>query len=234
MLKPLCFLLFLLCSSAVRAEIPELIEEFFTTENAFPHEKNELEFETTVSRAHVEGELEEVRSALGTFGLTKRLQMEGGFEWTRSPEDIQHLRNLELAVFYSAIQRAGNLELDIGASASVPTNRPGEDPGLQMETLLVFGHQVGDGQIHLTLRPVLGSETSLNAGAGYVYPWEMFRATLELSGSAEESQLAFAGGIYWHPGGGFEAGACVQRGLTRKTPDWSVIFKATFEISFPP
>lgn len=230
MLKLLCFLPFLLYGSAVRAEVPELIEEFFTTENAFPHEKNELEVETTISHTHIDDELEEVRSVLGTYGLTNRLQMEAGFEWIRSPEDIQRLYNMELAVFYSPVQRAGRLEVDVGVSGSIPTNHAAQKE-LRMETLLVTGRQVYNGQIHLTLNPVVGSETSLSASAGFVYPWEMFRGTLELNASTEESQLAVATGFYWHPGGGFEAGACVQHGLSRQTPDWSAIFKVTFEVT---
>lgn len=229
----LCFIVLAVFQPLVHAEVPtELIEEFFTIENAYPQEKNELQVTTTIS--HSQEELDATtanRSVEIQFGAMKNLEMDFAIEYEK-PSEESAAKNIALEGLYTLINRPGSLSLNVGAGVSLPVDHRDRDSQFNIDPFLAAAWRLEKGELDATIHPSFGSENDLSAGAGYVYPWHMFRGLLELSGSVAEPTLYLTSGVYWHPGGAFEAGVGVSKGLTAGSQHWSVIFKTSFEVKF--
>lgn len=219
----LCAILFTVSAAAIQSpamaddaddadESTILIEEFFLIESVYPQERGETQLTLGIGESQDSPEEEGQWAQIGVeYGLTDRLQVEGGIVFWRDLEVFDDeagaqrhsgIGDLELGLKYSLAPSDG-IDVAFGIELTLPTGDSdrelGEDAWVY-EPFVILGADLGAAS-HLTLSFAYGivdprstaedeeeaSENEFEIGVGIVRAFgPAWRASLELSAESED------------------------------------------------
>jgi len=216
--------------------LPVYIEEFFLSEAVRSEEDGELQFTVATAAFRGRGGSMDGDSAdLDIeYGLTDRLQL--GFETpygiisTSTSEIPTSWSVADISVLYQFIRGNHPFALSAAMGVDAPlTNRS----DLSYEPELMMAKAFGRLQIHTSVSPELGDDTSLAYNIAAVRPLSHhWIPTLEFNGRRDSAENSFyvTPGIYKHLLHRLEAGIGVPLGAGQHSNPAGVIFKMTWEI----
>jgi hypothetical protein len=221
---------------AANGPLPEYIEEFFLSEAVRSEERTELQL--TVGSAAFRGRggsMDGDSADLDIeYGLTDRLQL--GFEApyginsTPTSETPVSWSAADISILYQFIRGNHPFALSGAMGVDAPLNGRGD---LSYEPELLIAKAFGRLQIHTSIIPELGDDTSLeyNVAADRPLPHHWI-PTLEFNGRRDAGLNSFyvTPGIYKHLPHRFEVGLGVPVGAGPHSNPIGVIFKMTWEM----
>ena len=216
--------------------LPVYIEEFFLSDAVRSEEDGELQFTVDASAFRGRGGSMDGDSAdLDIeYGLTDRLQLTFetpyGIQSTPTSEIPTSWSTADIGVLYQFIR--GNRPFALCAAMGVEAPLTGRGD-LAYEPELLLAKAFGRLQIHTSVIPDLGDDTSLAYNAAAVRPLARhWIPTLEFNGRRDAGVNSFyvTPGIYKHLPHRLEAGIGVPLGAGQHSNSAGVIFKMTWEI----
>lgn len=217
-----------------------LIEEFFISErvNVEPKGETQVTFAFDYRKPNTY-----YAPLIVEYGITDRLQVEAQLPIksrvsAASPSNVGADRgDFSFGLLYAFAPSIRKGALTAGVEIEIPKDKENiagevEREGVRVAPTVIFGKQIGKGQIQTGASFAFGKRHEFSYGLAGVYPWRRWRGTLEFNGSIESEQQPFfiTPGAIRKFGEHLELGVAVPFGVSGRAPRSGFIFKITAEL----
>lgn len=198
MMMRICFLVVLLLAflpvhaRAQEDDLPELVQELFEAETAYPQEAGAVQL-TLDARFADAG----TARLLAEYGITDRLQVSLASPYLQLEQGGEE--TVSAGVLYSLVNGPA-LAASVSLEAEIPTG--GAESAVAWEPALIVARQVGMAQLHASVAASLSrDETELSPGVGLMLDAGRITPTLELTATLADGEgpdVGLTPGIFVH------------------------------------
>lgn len=219
--------------------IEELLQEFFIGETVYAQEKHEVQFTSMPAFWNKDGFGITSIPLQFEYGFTDRFQIELNLPYyflhPKTGQTVSGTGNMEVGFLYSILNANKPFALSLALDVALPTANKEKDideAEVEWEPSLIIAKQVGRGQVHASLgAEITKSESAMNYKLGTVFPFGVWRATLELNGKTNDDKpIYLTPGLIWKGLDDFEFGVGFSKNITGAV-EWGTILMATYEFS---